>query len=381
MSMASSIEQYRKGTTFGDWADRLDYTFKANKVEGDLQKSHFMNLCGPYIYSQLKLLFKKDELDKADYATIVAKLKLKLDLTEPDLVQRFRFSQRTQQPDETAEEFVQAVKLQAEFCGFENFKEVAIIDRVLVGLSDAVLKENLLKEEKLDLAKLDKFITTWNIAKRNVHSLFNQNSCANYNYPPPEMINQVRRPVHERLGHPYNQRQHTRTQNNVNRQGNGFNRTNGSGNRSGYNNYNNHNRTQNSQNTQRTVRFQGDNRNNTHRNTNYSNNNRLNGRNNYNNWPKRDYSEMECDYCGELGHIRRKCFTLKNLQRDAVNFIEAARPGTSAEKELSDLMGRMRTADGPRVETSDDESYSEWNPGSLQYTNWKRGADRAARTA
>ncbi|EDS30676.1 conserved hypothetical protein [Culex quinquefasciatus] len=33
MSMASSIEQYRKGAAFGDWADRLEYTFKANKVE------------------------------------------------------------------------------------------------------------------------------------------------------------------------------------------------------------------------------------------------------------------------------------------------------------------------------------------------------------
>ncbi|EDS26300.1 conserved hypothetical protein [Culex quinquefasciatus] len=42
------------------------------------------------------------------------------------------------------------------------------MDRVLAGLLDGNLKENLLKEEGLTLDKMDKFITTWNIAKRNI---------------------------------------------------------------------------------------------------------------------------------------------------------------------------------------------------------------------
>ncbi|EDS44494.1 conserved hypothetical protein [Culex quinquefasciatus] len=75
-------------------------------------------------------------------------------------------SQRNQQPDESNEDFVQAVNLQAELCGFGAFRDVAIMDRVLAGLLDENLKENLLKEEGLTLDKMDKFITTWNIAKR-----------------------------------------------------------------------------------------------------------------------------------------------------------------------------------------------------------------------
>ncbi|EDS32671.1 conserved hypothetical protein [Culex quinquefasciatus] len=55
--------------------------------------------------------------------------------------------QRNQQPDESNEDFVQSVKLQAEFCGFGAFKDVAIMDRVLAGLLDRNLKENLLKED------------------------------------------------------------------------------------------------------------------------------------------------------------------------------------------------------------------------------------------
>ncbi|EDS26704.1 conserved hypothetical protein [Culex quinquefasciatus] len=166
--IATSIESYRKGTSFTDWSERLAYTFHANQVAVDRQKSHFMTICGSFLFSQLKLHYSKDELDKATYADIVLKLKQKLDKTEPDLVQRFRFSQRNQQPDESNEDFVQAVKMQAEFCGFGAFKNVAIMDRVLAGLLDGNLKENLLKEESLTLDKMDKFITTWNIAKQNI---------------------------------------------------------------------------------------------------------------------------------------------------------------------------------------------------------------------
>ncbi|XP_038108352.1 nuclear exosome regulator NRDE2-like isoform X1 [Culex quinquefasciatus] len=379
--IATSIESYRKGTSFTDWSDRLAYTFHANQVAADRQKSHFITICGPFLFSQLKLHYSKDELDKASYADIVLKLKQKLDKTEPDLVQRFRFSQRNQQPDESNEDFVQAVKLQAEFCGFGAFKDVAIMDRVLAGLLDGNLMENLLKEEGLTLDKMDKFITTWNIAKRNVSALNNQNSCANFgqfNYPPPEMVNQVRRPVHERLGsHPYNNRQHSNTHNNYYRSG--FNRNNNryNNNRSGQNNHEQRaQNTQNTHNTQRSVRFQGDNRNNNQRNTNYNNNN--NNRFNYRTERvKPDYSETVCDYCGKLGHIKKRCFTWKNLRRDAVNFVEMARPGTSAERELADLLGRMNTREDPNEETSDAESYSEWNQG----VGWKRGVVSASRSA
>ncbi|EDS32596.1 conserved hypothetical protein [Culex quinquefasciatus] len=89
------------------------------------------------------------DLANATFNDIEAKLKLKLDRVEPDLVQRFRLSLRNQQPDETAEEFVQAVKLQADFCGFGAFRDVAIQDRILAGLRDDRLKEMLLKEEGL----------------------------------------------------------------------------------------------------------------------------------------------------------------------------------------------------------------------------------------
>lgn len=175
--MSSTIEPFRKGTSFTDWADRLIYTFDANEVKDDKKKkAHFMNLCGPFLYTHIKSLYNETERKAASFEDIITKLKQKLDKVDPDLIQRYRFSHRSQQVEETAEEFVQAVKLQAEFCGFGDFKDVAIMDRVLAGLSDEGLKEMLLKEEKLTLATMDKLITTWNVARENARSLNQNNS-------------------------------------------------------------------------------------------------------------------------------------------------------------------------------------------------------------
>ncbi|XP_058816714.1 uncharacterized protein LOC131679992 [Topomyia yanbarensis] len=331
--MASSIEPYRKGTSFSDWADRLEFTFLANEVSEVQRKSRFMNLCGPYVYSQLKLVFQNGTLTTVGYTEMINKLKQRFDRTEPDLVQRYRFSHRVQQPDESAEDFVLAVKLQAEFCGFGAFKEIAIQDRVLAGLRDEALKQRLLNEENLTLESMDKFITTWNIAKSNAKTLnselqippgsqlhhllsvYSKAQSLNTNATP-EKQSFVKRPVRERLGFQPYTKHNTQSHNNMRH----------------YQDYN-----------QRT-RKPGENSN------NYHNKNRR----------RPDYSQIICDFCGVKGHMKKKCFRLKNMKRDAVKFVDTAKPGTSAEKQLSTLMDRMTT------KLNDDDSDDDRNSGELQ---------------
>ncbi|XP_058466752.1 tubulin-specific chaperone C-like [Malaya genurostris] len=357
MSLVSTIEPYRKGTSFGDWADRLAFTFEANEVADAKQKSHFMNLCGPFVYAQLKMIFTKDVLMAATYGDIINKLKQKLDKTEPDLVQRFRFSHRVQQPDESAEDFVQAVKLQAEFCGFGEFKKFTIQDRVLAGLRDENLKQLLLNEEKLTLESMDRFITTWCMAKDNAHTLKVNSFFPDYGtvsnhspYGPPENINFIKRPVHERLGDKgYKYHQDWKTQH-INKPSTSKQYTN----------------------TKQTYRYNNRNDYN-NRNTNNRYNNHYNNRHNqYNNDHldkkfKRNYTEMICDYCGIKGHLKRKCFKLKNMKREAVKFIDSTKPGSKAEKELTSLMGKMTSTDN-KMDTDSEDEYNEWNPDPV----WKR---------
>ncbi|XP_038120302.1 uncharacterized protein LOC119770107 isoform X2 [Culex quinquefasciatus] len=298
--LATSIEMFRKCTSFTDWSDRLAYTFHANQVAADRQKSHFMMICGPFLFSQLKLHYSKDELDKATYADIVSKLKQKLDKTEPDLVQRFRFSQRNQQPDESNEDFVQAVKMQAEFCGFGAFKNVAIMDRVLAGLLDGNLKENLLKEESLTLDKMDKFITTWNIAKQNVKALNNQpgeSQLGQYSYFTPEQIHYIQKTTTQRQG----SSRYGNYRQNDGLQGQNFPERRNNSRFQPYKNYNSDSQVY----------------------TNRRFNNQTQQQRYFDKSYDRRYPQtrISCDFCGKMGHSKQNCFKLDYFNRQFVNFM------------------------------------------------------------
>lgn len=169
--MATFIEPYRKGMSFKDWNERLKYTFEANKIQDADKKAHFITLGGPVIFSQLRILFPCDALEKATYKEMVEKLKVKLDKSESDLIQRFRFNNRVQQPGESIEDFILGVKLQAEQCNFENFKDVAIRDRIVAGVKDKALQARLMNEENLTLQTAEKIVTTWEMAGKNVKTL------------------------------------------------------------------------------------------------------------------------------------------------------------------------------------------------------------------
>ncbi|XP_062710644.1 uncharacterized protein LOC134288785 [Aedes albopictus] len=170
-TMAVTIEPYRKGCSFSDWLERLEYSFVINAITDQNKKAYLIPLSGPIIFSELRLLYPRESLSEVTYPDMVAKLKARLDKTESDLVQRMKFNSRVQQQDETAEDFVLSLKLQAEFCSFGEFKQVAIRDRVLAGLTDGALIQRLLNEENLTLQSAEKLIATWEIAGANARTI------------------------------------------------------------------------------------------------------------------------------------------------------------------------------------------------------------------
>nr|XP_029717921.1 uncharacterized protein LOC109430395 [Aedes albopictus] len=274
---------------------------------------------------------------------MVKKLKARLDKTESDLVQRLKFNIRVQQPDESLEDFVLSVKLQAEFCNFETFKDMAIRDRIVAGIRDKVLQQRLLNEEKLTLGSEEKMIATWEIARNNAKNMDCANtSCfehisslkaeggssgarfkklaatldlANKWNHGNGGVERSRGPVKSRLGYSPYQREQWR-----NRQWQGK----ADQARRGLN------RGQHSEERNRS-------------------------------WNRPDYSQMVCEFCGVKGHIKKKCFKLKNMQRDAVNMVQDNQSGKNRDEYLSDLVNRLHAA-------SDSEEEEEEADGS----NWKR---------
>ncbi|XP_058445611.1 uncharacterized protein K02A2.6-like [Malaya genurostris] len=309
-NMVTTIEPYRKGTSFSDWEERLGYYFIMNNVTDESKKAHFVTLGGPIIFSELKLLFPNGKLVEAPYNEIVAKLKLRFDKVESDLIQRFKFHQRVQQLDETVEDFILAIKLQAEFCTFGDHKHTAIRDRVVAGLRDKALQQRLLNEDNLTLESAEKIIATWVIAGSNARVL----DAANGNMLNRATIvdNPTNSPAINVLHRFANA---TRLQKNQDpREGSSRGPVKS---RLGYMDrkvhFNNYNQNGLNKNFKKFERF------------------------------RPDFSNMICTFCKKKGHIKSKCFALRNLRKDTVNVVNTFSPGPSADRHLSDLLNRMTT--------------------------------------
>lgn len=84
VGMATTIEPYRRGISFAEWMERLDFFFEANAIQEHSRKPHFITLGGPVVYKELKLLYPNTNIAEVDYKEMVSKLKTRLDKTESD---------------------------------------------------------------------------------------------------------------------------------------------------------------------------------------------------------------------------------------------------------------------------------------------------------
>nr|XP_029733805.1 uncharacterized protein LOC109415052 [Aedes albopictus] len=334
-SMAFGLEPFRKGTSFNDWFTRLKYFFSVNNIKEENKLAYFITMSGPIIFSEIKLLYPAGDFEKATLDDIVSKLKNRLDKTDPDLVQRYKFSTRVQNPDEPTEDFVLSLKLQAEFCGFANFKEVAILDRIIAGLRDKNLRQKLLSEEKLSLNNAEKIIATWEVARANA------GTAEPHNNDVPNLMAYVEGGPRDQQGIAM------RRLANVYENARTYQEVEATGNRRGP--------VKSRLGVRPSIRGGR---------VNYeprAGSSRQDSQGLGRQWQRPDYSQMICNYCGVKGHIKKKCFKLKNLNRDTVNLVESYKPGPSANRHITELLERMRTND------SDDEDYQ-----SDSDMHWKR---------
>ena len=65
----------------------------------------------------------------------------------------FKFFSRTQDPGESQEKFVTDLKLLATTCNFGDLKDSLVRDRIIFGIQDRQLREELLKIPDLDLQR------------------------------------------------------------------------------------------------------------------------------------------------------------------------------------------------------------------------------------
>ncbi|XP_058452059.1 uncharacterized protein LOC131430847 [Malaya genurostris] len=174
MAMIGSLDHYLAGTSFSNYIERLEFLSQLNGWAEEKKKSILIALSGSVVYDELKLIFPAVELKTLKYDDIVKKLKERFDKIEPDMMQRYRFYNRFQGSDESAENFILAIKLQAEHCDFKEFKDTAIRDRLIMGVFDKDLQRSLLLEEDLALTTVERKIVNSELAGKRAR-LINAN--------------------------------------------------------------------------------------------------------------------------------------------------------------------------------------------------------------
>ncbi|XP_062702704.1 uncharacterized protein LOC109414595 [Aedes albopictus] len=355
--VAPNIDPYRKGQSFASWFKRLGYHFRINKVADENKKDQLFLLGGEYLFEVAQNLYLSEELlDAAPLDELVQKLKQKLDKTDSALIQRYKFGSRMQQPDEKASDFLFSLKLQAEYCNFKDDKDGRILDRVLIGLSDDALRQKLLTEDEknLNLAQAEKIITTWEMTTSHARALTREDSSAqiasigSLTGGRGAVLRRMadlaqgrgRVPVKSRLGYRPQYKSPARS---ADRSSKPYNRYD-----QGYNDR---------------AHFRSPSRNRQPRNVRFEESHRR-----YQDapvYPAELEAEQQvvidqriCSYCGVPGHVKRKCFRLKQLKKDPINNVNLGKSGSSTVNTISNMMNQMAWDD-----SSDD---------SDQDHDWKR---------
>ncbi|EAT38482.1 AAEL009643-PA [Aedes aegypti] len=345
--VAPNIEPYRKGQSFASWVRRLAFHFRVNRVNENDKKDQMFLLGGDYLFSMAEKLYPTEALmDEVSYEVLIQKLKERLDKTDSVLLQRYNFGTKVQQAGESASDFIFSLKLQAEHCEFGDQKNRLILDRILVGLTDNNLKHRLLTEDsaKFTLEQAEKIIATWEMAATHTKALANNEDVGlvaslNTRYPltggrgavvqrMKEAAQGFRGSVKSRLGvrpdiRPAEDRY--------------------------YNSRKNSNFQQ--------VRYRDSSAGPAHRRFNRDNDQ----------WP---LDQRYCDFCRRSGHVRRKCYKLKNERNSEVNRIDAQEGSSTVS--LAERLDRLRSVNWDTDENDSDHGWKRGDNYRTSNTNQAR---------
>lgn len=108
-----------------------------------------------------------------DYETVLRKFKEHYEPRKNVVFARYTFWQRNQRPTEPVEKWITDLKTKAADCEFGDQKESIIRDKIVFGILDNRVKERMLREADLTLAKAEEFVRAADISKAQIAAMEN----------------------------------------------------------------------------------------------------------------------------------------------------------------------------------------------------------------
>lgn len=143
-----NINPYNSSEPFENFLERVEAFFAVNhRSASDTEKvSSLILLISPEMYAVLKNIFLPDTVINQTFATVVNKLKEYYCPKRLVISERYKFNTRKQMEGESVGEFIVALSRLASNCQFDYFLDQALRDRLVAGLSDAIMVRKLLSE-------------------------------------------------------------------------------------------------------------------------------------------------------------------------------------------------------------------------------------------
>lgn len=193
MTTLGNIEHFNTSDPSGweAYQERVEFFLVANNItDNDKKKAVFLSLCGPSAYEILRSLIAPVKVKDKHYDEIIQILSNHFAPRTSEIVNRFRFYRRDQQPGESFSIFLKELRQLAEKCGFDAALDTMLRDRIVCGIRDEALQRRLLAEDKITLKRAQEMCLAQEVAARSV-AIIQQETATASNAPTASNVNRI----------------------------------------------------------------------------------------------------------------------------------------------------------------------------------------------
>ena len=165
------------------WEQQFEVYYKAcelKKRDKAVQVAILLHAAGPEAQEIHETFVYEGEDDVLDYKKVLSQFRLYCNPRKNIIYERYLFWHRSQCDGETIDHWVTELKSRAEWCEFGDQKNDMIRDRIVFGITDDRVKERLLRESKLDLAKAIDICHASETSKHHLHAMTGGNTQVNF---------------------------------------------------------------------------------------------------------------------------------------------------------------------------------------------------------
>ncbi|KAL0891818.1 hypothetical protein ABMA27_015083 [Loxostege sticticalis] len=175
--MIGSIENYKPGTDFNSYLERMEQFYKVNDVQAEKKVSLFLTLIGPDGYETLRNLIAPKKPSETEYEKLVEILREHYVEKRSVIAERYQFYKCIQKASQSLNEYILELKVKAASCNFGEFLNQALRDKFVCGIrNEQIIRQLLIEKQTLTFEKAIKIASNYENAEQGVHNMQSNSS-------------------------------------------------------------------------------------------------------------------------------------------------------------------------------------------------------------